>query len=295
MKISNILLSLLISAALSSTSFAGSSPKGKPFVAINDQIVEVNGAISSIEEQIEELVASVDTLEERVGANEQAITDLQDENAILETLVAENATDIATINALISDLQAENDQLAIDIAANTGDIATLQATVDANASLIATLQAAIVDVNINLGIGLADLQGQIDNNLALIGGLQGQISNINSLLAAKQNIVNGTCPSGYSIRQIYPNGSVACEYDDTGSTSISRVVVSRRTDGAATGSWHSVTVACPSGYTVTGGGFHMHDQKTQESQPYGNGWRVATFNNGYFRDIIVYANCIRLN
>lgn len=295
MRISNIFLSLLISVALSSTAFAGSSPNGKPFIAINDQIIEVNGAISSIEEQIEELVASVDTLEERVGANEQAITDLQDENEILATLIDQNATDIVTINGLISDLQAENDQLAIDIAANAGDIAALEARVGVNESLIASLQGAIVNVNIALGTGLANLQGQINNNFALIGGLQGQINNINALLAAKQNIVNGSCSPGSSIRQIFSNGAVACEYDNTGSNSISRVTVSNSTSGAAQGSWQSVTVNCLSGYTVTGGGFHMHDQTTQNSSPSGNGWAVSTYNNGSFSDLIVYANCIRLN
>jgi uncharacterized coiled-coil protein SlyX len=295
MRISNILLSLLISAALSSTAFAGSSPNGKPFIAINDQIIEVNGAISSIEEQIEELVASVDNIEERVGANEQAITDLQDENAILETLIDQNATDIVTINGLISDLQAENDQLAIDIAANAGDIAALEARVAVNESMIASLQAAIVDVNIALGTGLADLQGQIDNNLVLINALQGEISNINSLLAAKQNIISGTCSPGYSIRQINTDGSVACEYDDTGSTSISRTVVSKYASNASAGAWQAETVYCPSGFTITGGGFHVHQKRWLNSYSAGNGWHVSCYNNGQWSDMIVYANCIKLN
>ena len=47
----------------------GSTPNGKPFIAINDQIIEVKGAISSIEDQLAELVAQASSLEDRVAAN----------------------------------------------------------------------------------------------------------------------------------------------------------------------------------------------------------------------------------
>lgn len=222
---------------------------------------------------------------------------MNDENDILLTLIAQNTTDIASIEALIATLDAENDLLAAQIAANSGDIATLQSELAANTSLINTLQSAIVALQSDLsslGSDVTDLQAQVDNNEILIDSLQAQITNINGLLAAKQNVINGSCPSGYSIRQINANGSVVCEYDDGGSSNISRVVVSQVGPQASRGAYQSVNVQCPSGYTVTGGGYHMHEQQTQDSRPSGNGWHVGTFNNGYFADIVVYANCIRL-
>ncbi len=102
-----VLLCATLSLAMGVTSsIAGSNPKGKPFVAINGQIVEVvNAAVLSIDEKIENLTGRVDSLEGRIEASEVAIADLEERNAALEVLVANNVSDIGQIDLLISDLQ----------------------------------------------------------------------------------------------------------------------------------------------------------------------------------------------
>lgn len=233
----------------------GSSPKGKPFVAINDQIVEVQGAVTDLQDQINDLVARVDTIEDRVGANEDAIAALQAVDTYLASLIAINATDIATINSEIDALQAENVDLQAQITANDGDIAAHQAQIDLNETAISTLQACVLQVENGLISLDTDLQGQIDAHAVLIGALEDEIDLINDDLAMKQMLVSGSCPAGSSIREILPSGGVVCEIDDVGGggSSISqyRVYTYRTVYQNSSGSLYAY---CPTGFALTGGG-----------------------------------------
>lgn len=65
----------------------GGSPKGQSFVAIGDHIVQVESAISSLEDQIAMLIGRVDSIEARVGANEVAIALSESSNASLQVLI----------------------------------------------------------------------------------------------------------------------------------------------------------------------------------------------------------------
>jgi len=246
-----ITVAVFSNASLSLAGGNGSSPKGKPFIAINDQIVEVHGAVTSLQDQIDGLVADVDTVEDRVGATEDAIAGLEAIDTYLKGLIAINATDIATINGEIAALQAESVDLQAQITANDGDIATHQAQIDLNATVISTLQASMLSVQNSLVSLDTNLQGQIDGHADLISALQDEIVQINESLAMKQMIVSGSCPVGQSIREIMPDGSVACEVEG-GASNITQVRVYNVTLVGQNLS-SSVFATCPVGFALTGG------------------------------------------
>jgi hypothetical protein len=241
-------------ATLCVTIFSGSTvagtPKGKPFVAINDQIVEISGAVSTLQEQIDEVVDRVDTLESRVTANADALALLEDENAILQTLIDQNATDIESIQLLISDLEATNLSLAIE--ENTEAIA-------ANESLIQTLQAALVAVNQNqviLSNTTTDLQSQINNNLQLISLLQQETVFLNQTIATKQGLMDGTCPDGSAVTEITPDGSFVCSQIISSGTG-PEVRYVEVFEPVAAGQWGSLFAYCDAGFTAVSGSMNM--------------------------------------
>lgn len=101
----------------------GSSPNGKPFIAIQEQIGEVQGSVASLQDQINSLVGRVDTMEDRVTADEEAILLLQTRNAELQDQLSALDEDNASIQAqitnnsnLIQVLEAEIERLEASLA-----------------------------------------------------------------------------------------------------------------------------------------------------------------------------------
>lgn len=87
-------------AALSlSLSIAHATPNGKPFVELDGQLHEVQGAVQSLQQQLDALVARVDTIEEQVGANQDAIAALTATNADLQAQIDAGADDVADLQA----------------------------------------------------------------------------------------------------------------------------------------------------------------------------------------------------
>lgn len=293
-------ISMLMASSLyaASETDKGSKPNGKPFVAIDNQIVEIQGAVSSLEDQVEELVGRVDSIEERVAANETAISDLENENGVLQTLINQNATDIASINTLITALQEENIGIKTDIANNAGDIAQLEADLAANNALISTLQSALLDLSTQLTGSVADLQSQINQNNDLIALLQQDITTINNLLGQKQDILDGQCPAGMALQEIQADGTISCiSAGDDASTTFIKM---RRTVGIGGNSYNTGnTMTCPLGYWATSGGFYKpRGVEVIESQQYfasnGTGWWWSFYNtNSYSTSVHIGMSCFK--
>lgn len=248
---------VLVAAGLNCMSAAagtGNSPKGAPFIQLQDQIVEVQGAVSTLDEQIQAIVADVDTLEGRVDASQDAIVTLQAANSQLSALVYANATDLSSIQAAISGLQAENLALQQQMAASSGNVDALQAQVSANEALLLSLQSAVVAVQNGQLTLETDLQSQIDHNNLLISGLQGQIDDLSSLLELKQDHLNGQCGEGYALQAINPDGSIFCT--STGNSNIEMAYAQASVAGTY-GQVKYATAYCAPGYIRTGGGFRV--------------------------------------
>lgn len=292
MKFTKKITILAIAISLSAGALAaanGSSPNGKPFVAIEDQVYEIKGEVSSLQDQIDSIVADVDTIEQRLTANEDAITALQVSNTSLQVLVDNNISSTEDINTTISILESELLELQGNMDANADAIAAQEA-------LIASLQSAILEVENGLISLDADLQSQIDHNNLLISTLETEVDQINMTLEEKQNIINGVCPSGSAIYQITEDGNVACEAVG-GNSSISRVTVQAYQPVPANSSYGAL-VDCPTGYTQTGGGYVAHYAPNvffTRTAPNGNGWWVIARNqNSFDTYYFVMLTCIRI-
>jgi len=262
-----------VSLFIAGPSFAagnGGTPNGKPFVAIQGEIAEIQGAVSTIEEQVALLLGQVNSLTERVSASEVAIVDLRAENVFLEALILGAFTSIEDINL-------EIDSLSNDV--------------ETNAGLITTLQAAIVSIEAGqLDLG-NNLQDQIDNNLDLISALQGYIVSINEFLEMDQHITEGTCPEGLFVVGHTENELACAPVEGTGGTSITGYFRFQRS--ASFG--RNIQVYCNPGDIATGGGFNaiQLNDSVRRSTPTGlNGWTVEGVGNQ--RDIQGYVMCLHV-
>ena len=301
--VSTCVLAAFCSALVATSAVAGPA-KGKPFVALQDQIVEVEGAISSLSDQVEILIGDVDSIEARMSASENAIQDLQNQIDSLNALIIGNYTTIDDVNAAIAalsaDISAENEALKL----------TLQAA-------LAQVEAGVIDLT-------DDLQNQIDNNKALIAILSAEIASQAEWEEFNNNLTDGVCPDGSFVTSIEIDGSLVC--GDVGDNGGAAGTLSSFTsfgpyvrvypagfpnpeNGSTTG-YNFGYATCPEGSIVTSGQWVSGGSRAVNlvfSQTYVHGsvdnWtpknsaRIGAFNTSdtYIVSFRPAATCLRLN
>ena len=244
---------LFVALVVGAPVLAGAA-KGKPFVQLEGQIVEVQGEVSDIQDQVESLVAQVSTIDERIVANESAIATLETANDQLEALVLTSSTDIASIQATIYDLQTETTILQQELTVAGADVSALEQQIAHNQALVVNLQSALAAVQNGVISLETDLQAQIDQNVQAIQALQLQIDDIQSILALKQDHLDGQCGEGYALQTIHADGSIFCTSTGTGGLEVAYTQVMF---GVNYLQHRFVSVSCDPGWLLTGGGFRV--------------------------------------
>lgn len=282
--------------------FPGSN--GKPFQALQEQIDAVD---LSLAEQMAAVWVAVAENNARDDAQDVLIGLLGAALADLEARVTTNETDIellkakdAVLEGLITALQDRADDLQQQINDQEDQIQliiladqALQQLIDALTARVATLEGL-----------MATAGTDIDTLQAQVAALQSQMAGAQAAIASKQNLIWDYCGSGYSIRRIYSNGSVSCEYDSTSTGGFTSFTVDREIDygdaiDATVFGTVSAIATCPTGSKRTGGGFWVYSDVmfVNASYPYGiNGWK--TYVRGSWPiplEFRSYVNCLTMN
>lgn len=269
---------------------------GKPFIALDDQIVEVQGEISSLQDQVDLLIGRVDSVEAKVEAGGLAIQNLQATTASLQVLVSQNLSDVAAIESQISQLEIEITSLTAQIASTSGDVAQLEQQLTEMQTLQGQLQAALLAVNtgmIELEVGL---QSQIDNNAELIAAIQSEIFSINQILTFQQNLAAGTCPGGSAVQDVLADGTYVCGSTGSGGAGTLQSIRLMKTMNLDPNGSNYSYLDCPDGWIATSAGFLVQwEVRVLGSYTSGNSSFLSARNLGTY-GVPVYnlATCARL-
>lgn len=173
----------------------------------------------------------------------------------LTQYITDLQTEMSTFTQQLTDLQLLAQQLQAQIASSVTDVSALQAQ-------LSMAQAQIVMV-------------------------QTQINFLQDVLNTKQGLITGSCPSGSSIRQIYPDGSVICQQDTSGSgagQSITRIGPVQMVSFPQSVSY---AMSCPSGYILSTVGYTSSAYVTINQVAYASlttGFVVGSHANASFSD-----------
>ena len=174
----------------------------------------------------------------------------------LTQYITDLQTEMNTFTQQLMELQLTAQQLQAQIASSVTDVSTLQ-------SQLSTVQAQIVMV-------------------------QTQINFLQDALNTKQGAITGSCPSGSSIRQINPDGSVICQEDSSSGSGAGQFVTKiSPVQTASFGQSVSYAMSCPSGYILSNVGYSSSAYVTINQAAYpslATGFVVGSHSNAAFSD-----------
>jgi hypothetical protein len=246
---------------------------------------KLNGQpFQEVQSQIDSLNNKVDTIEETVEGIKQQISALLAVDATLEERISLN-------EQFISDLRAENLEIKLEMEELAAEAEVLGEELDTNA------------------INIQELALQHQANYAAIVELQGEVETLQADLDGKQDILDTSCPQGWVLYDISPNGAVTCEEmatpqsDDVISQVTQYVVRGEREELSPSeyhcyewflgvcisGSWWNSKATsyaqCPEGSILTGGGAETNgatsDVQNYTSAPAYISYCVRTSENSF--------------
>ena len=241
-------------ASAASTTNNGTNPNGKPFLEIDRKFDYVLNEITSLQDLVTSLVGRVTTVEDKQAALTDAVANLEVASADLQLQIATLENNIEAIDQEILYLQLDNADLREDIVLLGDADGEMQALIRENDAKIMTLNLAVTEMG-------ASLQDSIDNNTALIAAMQSQIAALQVEMDMKQNVIDGFCPNGAAIRQIYADGSVACEADDIGSGGAEDLYAywTYKVEAIQPGQGAVISATCDPGYMPMSTGFYANE------------------------------------
>ncbi len=291
------------------SAYAGGTPKGKPFVQLGNQIIELQGQLEqTIEQQVEQLTTVAITAD-KVATLEGTVLSLEDRVLSLEDRVATAETNLSLLNTKATNQEDQITQLingalahGVDILALQNklitvnqQIATLETEVGDHAAEIAALQLQATSLTAQIetnAAGLTALQAGLEETNELIDALEAELAELQLVLETKQNIINHTCPVGQAVVGISPDSGVGC--------------AAVGTSGALTAqTWskvHNFTAPvvvhlyqCPTGTTLASGAFLKISGKDMiASVPETSAWKFQVAAGGSGASYILYIQCITL-
>ncbi|ATX76282.1 coiled-coil domain-containing protein [Reinekea forsetii] len=301
----------------------GSSPNGRPFIELRNQIIAVLADLNALETQHLALVQRVDDL----GLDLQGQIDaLNVEMLTLQAKDSEMQGSLVELVENMADQGLEIDELLTDLSDVNLAIIDMSNTMGDNSAAIEVLEAeknAILADMAQMDESLVTALTDIALNSALIEVLAEDIAELD---ARKQNDVVGVCPAGTSVSTVLDNGNLMCSVSNDVGTVIANTVYGNYLDmdNSVTShtycsvsvlgicvsygtsySYHYATkydyVSCPAGFALSGGGFWATDYEPLQvsaSIPSGNRW-YGRFKNFYAGNTNglgarVYAQCIRV-
>lgn len=196
----------------------GSAPKGKPFVAIQGQLIEVKGEIQSVKGQIAEITASVSSISEAVQQTQTDISELQSTNELLQAQLAGLLINYENLMTQCSELVAANEALDLQLAAllETNDatqeqLDDLRAQSESNTAQIEAIMGAYGELAL-LAAEMENLTVQVQANTATRIALQEEVlPELQRLSGVMNNILAGNCSDGQAVREILQDGTLVCE------------------------------------------------------------------------------------
>lgn len=301
MELNKLSVSLLTLLAASSA-YAG-APKGKPFVQLENQIVEVQGQLEqTIEQQVEQLTTTVMTAD---TALEERVTSLEGRTLSLEDRVATAVTNLSLLNTKATNQQNQISDLINTAAAHGVNISALQdelATVNQqivtletqtgdHASEIAALQAQAASLTNQIeanAAGLTVLEAELADTNTLIVALQAQLSHLQIALETKQDIINRRCPDGQALVGVQGDGSIVCAPIGAQGITVQTVFHATYIQPG-----QLFLLSCPAGTALASGSFHTLEGGMNISRTLGgNTWYYhATNAGGSFH---LFLQCIAL-
>ncbi|MGP8306035.1 hypothetical protein [Vibrio sp. YIC-376] len=293
---------ILINMLLGMTSVANAAndklPNGKPFVILNNQVIEVENSIQALEEKYDEIIAdiysSISELDGKVAAINLKINELEETDTQLKEKIAQIVSDLESqgtdISTLIEQYQTLNAQLeALKASAVT------KSELDALVAEIETVRGSIAGVDEQV----ASLLSDITDNAALIELLQREMENLKVVM--ENAIPQGECPQGQFLRAINDDGSIVCVSSNAGtSPQITTKISSEFTIDK--NALRFETLECESGQEPISGGFRIvasaassyDDVHAVESFPWGESWQVTVKANNSWKggSFFIHVTCL---